>query len=204
VTEDSNIAAQVATLFADAKDRLEGTAFATGSGSTQPYGIITELGLVTNSRTAANTNGVFGAVDVYNLVNNLPARHQENCSWVGHWFTANLIRQFAGANSANFWTDMNPGIPPLLLGRPFYTSSAVLNAAGAVGLSSATASNDDILVLGDFQKYLIVDRVGLEVVYNPIVIGSSALRPTGQVSWTAFWRVGARVTDAAAFQMLRV
>jgi HK97 family phage major capsid protein len=95
--------------------------------------------------------------------------------------------------------DLGPGIPSQLLGRSTYQSSAM----PAAPLSSATASSDDVLILGDFSEYLIVDRVGMEVVYNPLVLGSNR-RPTGEVGWAAFWRVGADVTNADAFRLLRV
>jgi len=202
VTQDSNIANQIGMLFADAKDRLEATAFATGTGSTQPLGIVTKLQTVTASRVSANTNAAFGAVDVYGLVNSLPARYQDNCSWLAHWSVFNLVRQFAsGAGpSSAFWVDLGPGIPSQLLGRPTYISSSMQ----AAPLSTATASSDDILVLGDFsQGFLIVDRVGMEVVYNPLVLGANR-RPTGEVGWAAFWRVGSDVPNADAFRLLRV
>ncbi len=203
--DSSDLASNVAMMFRDAKDRLESTAFATGSGTTQPWGIVTRLAATTASRVAAQTNAQFGAVDVFALVNNLPARYQDNCSWVGHWFVYNLARQFGGANQPNFWVDLGPGIPSQMLGRSTYQSSAMTNASGGVTLSTATASNDNILILGDFsQGYQIVDRIGMEIVYNPLVIGASALRPTGQVSWTAFWRVGADAVNADAFRLLQV
>lgn len=204
VQDTENLASEIAMLFRDAKDRLESTAFAVGTGTTQPFGIVTALQLTTASRVAAQTNASFGAVDVFNLVNNLPARYQENCSWVAHWFVYNLARQFGGANQPNFWVDLGPGIPSQMLGRSTYQSAHILNAANGVGLSTATASNDDILILGDFSNYVIVDRVGMEVVFNPLVIKSSALRPSGEVSWTAFWRVGADSVNDDAFRMLRV
>ncbi len=204
VVADSNVAAQIGMLFADAKNRLEGTAFVSGTGSTQPEGIVTRLNATTNSRVAAQTNASFGAVDVFALVNNLPPRYQDKCSWLAHWFTYNLARQFGGANQPNFWVDLGPGIPSQMLGVSTYQSSAMLNSSGAVGLSSATSSNDNILILGDFSEgYLIVDRIGLETVYNPLVIGSNR-RPTGEVGWACYWRVGADTTNAKAFQMLVV
>lgn len=208
VVEDAqNIASDIAAMFADARDRLESAAFATGSGdaSNQPYGVVTRMQLTTASRVSAQTNAQFGAVDVFNLVNNLPARYQDNCVWVAHWFVYNLARQFGGANQPNFWVDLGPGIPSQMLGRSTYQSSVMLNAAGGVGLSTATASSDDILILGDFsQGFQIVDRVGMEVLYNPLVIKSSALRPSGEISWTAFWRVGADTVNTDAFRLLRV
>jgi HK97 family phage major capsid protein len=204
VVADSNVAAQIGTLFADAKNRLEGTAFVSGTGSTQPEGIVTRLSVTTTSKVSAQTNGSFGAVDVFALVNNLPARYQNDCEWLGHWFTYNLARQFGGANQPNFWVDLGPGIPSQMLGVSTYQSSAMLNAGGGVGLSSATASNDNILILGDFSEgYLIVDRIGLETVYNPLVLGSNR-RPTGEVGWACYWRVGADTVNSDAFRMLVV
>jgi HK97 family phage major capsid protein len=200
VTADSNIASQIAMLFSDAKDRLEATAFVTGSGSGQPTGILTKLRANTASTmVSAQTNASFGSIDVYALVNALPARHQDNCEWLAHWSIYNLVRNFgSGANSSAFWVDLGPGIPSQLLGQPVYKSSAM----PAAPLSAATASSDDILILGDFQNYLIVDRVGMEVVYNPLVVGANN-RPTGEVGWAAFWRVGADVTNVDGFRLLR-
>ena len=200
VTQDSNIASQVGMMFADAKDNLEATAHATGSGSSQPWGIVTRLAATTASRVAANTNAAFGLVDVYALVNALPARHQNNATWVAHWATFNSVRRFGegSVGAGAFWADLGPGIPPQLLGKSAYTSSVMHTT-----LSSATASTDNLLILGDFSKYCIVDRVGAEIVYNPLVVGSS-FRPTGQVGWAMFWRTGADVTDAGAFRLLQV
>ena len=50
-------------------------------------------------------------------------------------------------------------VPSTLLGYPVYESSAMM----AAPLSTATASNDDIVVLGDFSKYYIVDRIGAQI-----------------------------------------
>lgn len=203
VTQDSNIASQIGMLFADAKDRLEAAAFATGTGSTQPMGIVTKLQATTASRVAAQTNASFGPIDVYSLVNNLPARYQDDCSWLSHWSIYNLVRQFATSGSgisSAFWVDLGPGIPSQLLGQNTYVSSAMQ----AAPLSTATASNDDVLILGDFsQGFLIVDRIGMEIVYNPLVLGSSR-RPTGEVGWAGFWRVGSDVPNPDAFRLLRI
>jgi HK97 family phage major capsid protein len=199
VVADSNVAAQIGALFADAKDRLEGIAFAVGSGSTQPKGIITALSAVTNSRVASQTSGAYGAVDTFALANTLPARWQDNSSWVAHWSTFNRTRQFATGTGPQFafWADFGPGIPSTLLGRPAYQSSAMTDTTTGI----RTASNEEILVLGDFSQFLIVDRIGMEVVYNPLVVGSNR-RPTGEVGWAAFWRVGSDVTSVDAFRVL--
>ena len=198
--EDTDIAAELAMLFADARDRLEGTAFAVGTGSTQPTGIVTTLSVTTNSQVSSSTNAAFGALDVFALDNNLPQRWRANASWVGNKSIYNLIRQMAigtGALVGSFWVDFGGARPSTLIGYPAYESSAMKN-----GLSTSTASVDNILVVGDFRQYYIVDRIGMSVAYNPLVLGSSR-RPTGEVGWAAFWRVGATAVNADAFRMLQ-
>ncbi len=50
LVQDSNVADQLVTVFADAKMRLEEAAFAVGTGTTQPFGIVTRLQATTASR----------------------------------------------------------------------------------------------------------------------------------------------------------
>lgn len=205
VTQDSNIASQIATLIADAKDRHEAAAFATGSGSSQPFGIVTALGLTTASRVAGSS-GAAGAADlvaadIFALDNDLGDRYRDNASFVAHKKTWNAVRRLAnvtaGNNPASFWTDFGGGLPAQLIGYPVYQSSAMDSTI-------VSGSNDDVIVLGDFrQGYKIVDRIGLAIAYNPLVIGSSQ-RPTGQVGWFAYWRVGGDSINDDAFRMLRL
>lgn len=202
VVADSGVSGEISMLIADAKDRLEATAFATGSGSGQPKGIVTALQAVTASRVAGSSGAAgaadFVLADVYAVANALPPRHRPNSSWVAEFSTLNRVRRFGEGSTANaaFWADLGVATPSQLLGRPVYESSAMDSTI-------VSGSNDDILILGDFRKYQIVDRMGLELVYNPLVLGSNR-RPTGEVAWVAFWRVGGDCLDANAFRMLRV
>src|SRR5262249_48843811 len=56
--EDSTIAAQVGTLFADAKAQLESSAFTLGNGTTEPKGVITAVSAVGSSIITTGTNTV--------------------------------------------------------------------------------------------------------------------------------------------------
>lgn len=200
MTEDTSIATDLAMLFADARDRLEGTAFAVGTGSTQPNGVVTDVAATTASRVASTTNGAFGAVDVFALDNALPQRYRSNASWVGNKSVYNLARQFSigtGGMTGSFWVDFGGGHPSSLIGYPVYESSAMLSS-----LSTATASTDNVVVLGDFRQYYIIDRIGMSVAYNPLVIGSNR-RPTGEVGWFAYWRVGGKTINTDAFRILQ-
>jgi len=199
--EDTDLASDVAMLFGEARDRLEGTAFAVGSGSTQPWGVVTRLAAVTASRTAANTNGSIGTVDIFALDNNLPPRYRANANFTAAKGILNIVRQLATGPSQQqsaFWTDLGGGVPSRLIGYGAYEASGMINA-----LSAATASNDSAIVLGDFKSLFVVDRIGLSVAYNSLVVGANR-RPTGEVGWAAFWRVGADVVSNSAFQLLVV
>lgn len=199
--EDSNIESDIGMLVADAKDRLEATAFTNGNGTSAPHGLITVLSGVTASRVAATTNGSFGAVDVLALDTNLSPRWRNNASFLANKGIYNLARLFStgsGALSGSFWTDFGGGLPPKMIGYNAYQASDM-----TATLSAATASNDDILVLGDFRQYLIADRIGMSMVYEPLVKGSN-FRPTGQVGWYVTWRVGGDVLVNDAFRLLRV
>jgi HK97 family phage major capsid protein len=198
---DSNISSQLGTVLADARANLEATAFATGNGTTAPKGIVTALSAVTASRVASTTNAAFGSPDLFALVDQLPARWQDRASWLAHWSIYNRVRSFTSSASpaaGNFWTDLGNGTPPNLLGAPAHKASAMTST-----LSSATASTDYVLVLGDFSQYVIVDALGSTIVHNPVVLGSNR-RPIGAQSWTMFFRTGADVTVADAFRILQV
>lgn len=206
--EDSNIDQDIARLLVDARDNLESTAFAVGSGSGQPLGIVTALGLVTASRVSGTSlsggiqsTGDLVIGDIYAVDAALDARWSNNASWVAHKAIFNKIRRFGegatGTNSA-FWTDLGAGQPSTLIGYPTYRSSAMDS-------SVVSGSTDDVLILGDFRRgFVIADRIGMSVAFEPLVKGA-AFRPTGHVGWWAHWRVGsAEVTGGAAFRMLRL
>jgi len=197
---DGQLVSQLPRLIADAKDRLEAAAFATGTGSDQPEGVVTGVTAITASRVTPTTGGTFTSAsiaDVFKVANALTPRSASNASWAANKAILNTIRQQAMTqNSANsVFTDHALGTPSSLLGSPVYESSAMASAA-------TTGSN--VLLAGDFERgYVIYDRVGVEMRYVPVVVGANQ-RPTGQSGWFAFWRTGAKVVDPNAFRLLRL
>lgn len=193
---DSNIAAQLPRLFQDAKDTLEATAFATGAGSTTaPKGIVTAVTAVTASRVSPTTGGVFSAAtDVYAVQAAVPPRHRSRHSWVANFAILNRIRQFDTSGGSSFWANLGAGVPEQLLGRPVYEASA---------MASTVTTGSNILLAGDFSEFVIVDRVGMSIKYDDNVKGANQ-RPTGEVQWACFWRVGSDVASVNAFRVLKL
>jgi HK97 family phage major capsid protein len=190
VLEDSDFASELPMLLADAKDRLEEAAFATGTGTGQPKGIITAA---TSTVTSAGV-GAYAVADVYATQQAVPPRWRSRGSWVSNVAIINKTRQFDTAGGSSFWANLGAGQPERLLGAPIYESTTVVGT---------TTTGSKPLVYGDFSQYAIVDRIGMSVLYEPLVKGASQ-RPTGQAGWFAFWRVGADVLTANAFRVLTI
>lgn len=200
---DAAISGEIAGLLGEAKSRLEGTAFVTGTGTAQPRGLITALS--GTGPQLAGSSGAAGAADlvaadIFALVNALPARWRGNgATFLSSLAVINKVRQLNAGTAAyqsTFWADFGMGTPSALIGYPIYEVSDM-------DTTIVSGSNDDIILFGDISQYFIVDRIGMEIAYNPLVIGSSR-RPTGESGWVAFWRTGADVNTSSAFKLLRV
>lgn len=192
--EDSDFEMELPGLLADAKDRLEEAAFATGTGTGQPKGIITAA---TTVYTAADTTGhVIAIADVYGIQAALPARFRRNASWVASISAINRFRQLDTAGGSSYWTNLGQGQPERLLGGGIFESTTVAAYTGA-------AAGQLVAAYGDFKQYAIVDRIGMSVMYEPMIKDQATARPTGQGGWFAFWRVGADALVPGAFRVLK-
>lgn len=193
VLSDSNFEAQLPILLRDAKDRLEEAAFATGDGSDKPYGVVTGATTVASAGSTA-----YAVADVYAVQTALPARWRgpnARPNWVANLAVINATRQFDTAGGSSFWANLGMGQPERLLNAPIHESTTMA--------ATPTTANAKTLLLGDFSQYVIVDRVGMSVMYEPLVKGANR-RPTGEAGWFAMWRVGAKVTTANAFRVLQI
>lgn len=179
-------------LIADARDDLEATSFATGSGSGQPYGILTRLDANTNTEVVVTTDGALGAVDIYNVFQALPARYRSNAAWVMNLDVQNEIRNLSDSTRLGAQVvPMTAGYSFELLGRPVYEASAFPTFTG-------TTSAANILVVGDWSNYIVFDRLAsTRVELVPHIFGTNG-RPTGQRGVFAYFRTGADVASTGA------
>jgi predicted phage gp36 major capsid-like protein len=171
VLSDTDFGQQLPRLLADAKDRLEEAAFATGTGTAVPTGVV--VGGTTTQTTA--TTGAYVLADVYTMHAALPPRFRNspNCAWVANVAQINRTRALDTAGGASFWTNLGKDQPEQLMGKPIYESSSI---------DPVLTTTHKPMVFGDFSNYYIVDRVGVSIIYEPMVTGTgaSANVPTGQ------------------------
>lgn len=181
-------------LLADSADQLQNTAYTTGSGTGQPTGIITAL-TGTASEVNAAADDTFAKGDVYNLQNVLPARFQPNAQWCANLSIINTMSQMETTAGARLFPELSDG---RLLNRPINELSnmdGVLTTTGAV--------SNFVLLYGDFQNFVIADRIGSSVEFVQNVVGADG-RPTGQRGMMLWFRTGSDVVVDNAFRMLDV
>ena len=186
---------EMAALLASGLDELESSTFATGSGSGAPTGILTALDANTNVEVALTTDGSFSATDVRKVWSSLPDRAKANATWVMSADVANDISAFGSSYGADSTVDLT-GQVDTLKGRPVVISSHFPEFTGA------TAAQN-VLVVGDFRQFYIVDRVGLTVELIPHLLGATNGRPTGQRGWFAYKRVGSDSVVDTDFRLLQ-
>lgn len=189
---------EVARLLADAKDVEEAQSFVTGDGTgNNPEGIAT--GLAASSEVTATNAGQIdlggdgSTVGLLDLESELPVRFRGRARFLANKAIYQAIRGLGtGSDGADLWVRLSASQPPELLGYPAHEASAM----SGFGVSAR------ILILGDFQQFLIVDRLGMIVEVQPHVLGSTGRRWTGQRAINAMWRNSSLVLVDNAFRVL--
>jgi HK97 family phage major capsid protein len=193
----SSIVPELTSALADGKDILDATAFLTGTGTSQPGGVLNiggTGGLTTTQRIQTFTVATYALGDPYLLKAGLPARFINTATYVaapGIWDTT---YRFVGGNSTEPFQMLSRGAD--MLGRPKVELSTMV---------TTTTTGSKIMMLGDFRTgYLIADRLGMQVELIPHLVGATNRFPTGQRGLVAIWRTGGGVTAANALRYLEV
>jgi len=189
-----NLEGELLSDFAESFGITEGLAFVKGSGTAQPFGLMTATGIaqiVTGNATGFNSAGGASPADVIiGMFHKLPGVHAQNGAWLMNRNTLGLIRTWKDGMGRYLVADpISEGAATTLLGRPI-VEMIDMDDVGA---------NKYPIVFGDLQGYRIVDRVGLSVLRDPF-----SLATKGQVRFHARKRVGADVTHPDRFVKLKV
>jgi HK97 family phage major capsid protein len=188
---------QFTMLIGQAKDDEEATAFVTGAGTTvNPQGFVTG----TTATSAAATGLTVTAANLYALEAALPPRYRPNESFVANRGIFNILRAIDTAGGAALWLYMAQGLDTQAP-RPGNTGATLLGRGAweASQMQATVVNATKIMVVGDFNYFLIVDRIGMTVELIPHVFGATARYPIGQRGLYAYWRNTSRVLTSAAF-----
>jgi HK97 family phage major capsid protein len=182
----------ISRLLMDAKGVEEDTAFVIGNGvAPNPEGAVT--GLDAGSEVPLGAPGTITSDDLFALEEAVPVRFRSRGQFIGNKSTYNDVRSLGSASDGgDLWVRLASGQPSELLGYPAFEASA---------MDSAGAADNRILMFGDWQQFLIVDRIGMLLELNAHVTGASG-RWTGQRAVVAVWRNSSLVLVDNAFRVL--
>jgi HK97 family phage major capsid protein len=190
------IASEIGRMIADAKDVVEAEKFVTGAagGTVEPVGIYTVL-LATAPGTGHATGRCMN-VATFNL-NGLDDqegmlgarwRNSGRAAHIAALTTLQDYRQLGGAGQpSNSIYDQLSGT---LHGYPAFEASYMP--------TWDTGDETGYDIFGDFQQFVIVDRLGLYTQFWPYVVDSNGV-PLGQNGIYARWRNSSKVIVPEAF-----
>lgn len=190
--------AEITSMIQEAKDDLEATEYAFGDGEGNPQGVL--IGGTFSFKTAGTA--VIAVADIYKAEEELPPRYRPRAQWVANRSIYNRIRQFDTAGGANLWTEnLQKGLAnnvPTPGNTGYNLLGYQANECSTMG--TTVASGGTVAVIGDFSRYVIVDRIGMSVELVPHLFATGNNRPSGQRGFLALWRNSAEVIDPNAFR----
>ena len=179
-------------LIAGGKDDLDSTNFATGSGSDQPFGIVTALA---GAPLASSTSDAIVIADLYAIEDALGDRYLPRAVWAANRAIYNVVRQLDVEGGTDLWVRLGAATPAELIGYP------TAKASGMDATVTALATNL-VMILGDWSNYVIADRIGMTLELVPHLFATANNRPSGQRGLYGYARTGADSVNDAGFVLL--
>jgi HK97 family phage major capsid protein len=190
---------ELARLFADSKNVLESAQFLTGTGTNSPGGLLNiggTGGLTTAQRILTAGVATYAVGDPWLLKAGIPARFLNTATFAAApaiWDkTYRFVAQGSTTEPRQF-SDGDRGGD--FLGRPKIEWSSMV---------STTTTGSRIMVAGQFDQFVIVDRIGATIEMVPLLMGAANRFPTGQRGAYFYARVGSGTLNPGAFVYLEV
>lgn len=181
-----NMADIVASLLGERLGRITGAQFTTGTGSSQPNGIVTGSG----SGVTAASSTAFTADELISLVHSVdPAYRMGNCGFMLHDTILMYIRKFKDSDGQYLWQPgLSAGSPDRLLGFPITINQH---------MDSALTTGKKLVLFGDFSHFMIRDVA--EIRFRRL---DERYADTDQVGFFAFYRGDSDMIQSAAVKRL--
>ena len=166
----------------------EETAFLTGNGTGKPTGILNatgggQVGVTTAGATALTAD------EIIDLFYSLKGPYRDNAIWILNDSTVKAIRKLKKGDGEYLWQPaIKDGQVNTILGRPYYTSSAMPEIAASA----------KTIIFGDLSYYWIGDRQGISYKrLNELYAGN------GQVGFLASKRLDGKTVLPEAIKILQ-
>jgi len=165
-----NLEARLGELLGERIGRSQSAYFTTGTGTSQPKGIVTAAA---SGATAAAANAVAYA-DLVNLQASVDAAYDSECSWMAHQATIAQIKGLVDSQGRPLWTvGIAPGTPDTILGKPFTINNDMSK--------TSSGTTQKFLLYGALGKYMIRDVA--EIVIQRLNERYAEYNQVGFVAW---------------------
>lgn len=193
----AGLTSDILMLFADARDRLEGSGHMTGLGSSnQPKGLFTAINASASLQVVSTTAAVLGEVDIHALYRALPVRWRNRASFVANPLYTLAVKRLGTAISSSFSGDLTMPVTDRILGRPAVESDDAPT-------TQTTTVLDQEIAFAPLDEYVIVDKPGsASIEYIPHLFATANNLPDGRRGWFMYWRTGGDMPNLAAGRIL--
>jgi HK97 family phage major capsid protein len=189
---------EMAMLLSQGFVNLLAVGTCTGPGTTAPTGIFTSMTNCTTNpaHVVVATTGALGAIDVRTAWAALPERYRPQATWVMSPGVMSKVRAFGnGLALSDFTVNLLADGTENLTGRPVVVTDYAPSFTGTNGA-------ENYAIVGDFSRFLVVQRAGMQIELVPTLFDPSTGRPTGERGWHAIARHGHDVVDANGFRLM--
>jgi HK97 family phage major capsid protein len=170
----------IANALGERLGRAQNAHWTTGTGSSQPYGVI--VGAATGKTGAAGQTTTVIYNDLVDLVYSVDVAYRPNAKWMMRDATLGIIRKLQDSQNRPLWEpSVQAGQPDMILGYPVVINNDV----------AAAAASAKSIAFGDFSKYIIRDVSGVQLVRM-----TERYADALQTGFYAFQRTGGRLVAA--------
>ena len=188
-----DILALINNRIRDRIGRIQNQLFTTGTGTGQPFGLVTGAGVGKTGTTGQTLTVTYD--DLVDVVDSLdPAYMTGELKWMFGQTMRRTVRKIKDTTGRPIWTPsydagMSARTPDLLLGHPVEINNDM----------PAPAANAKSMVFGDMSRYMVRDAMEVTL----FRFEDSAFLKKGQIGFLAWCRAGGNLLDTNAVKAYR-
>jgi HK97 family phage major capsid protein len=173
-----DLASLLGRLLGERIARNSSALYTTGTGSSQPNGVVTASAAgVTAAGVAAITSDEL--IDLYHSVGRA---YRRNGTWMMADSTAKYVRKLKDGDNQYLWQPgLSMGLPDTLFGAPVITNDDM----------AALATGNKTVLFGDFSRYYIRDVGAVRLIRL-----NERFADNDQIAWVAILRTDGELADA--------
>ena len=182
-----DVVALVTNRLGQRLGRITNTHFTTGTGSSQPFGVIARASTGKTGTTGQTLTVIYD--DLYDLKHSVNRAYRANGKWMMNDLSVAIVSKLKETTGRPIWEpSVTAGTPDRLLGYEVVTNDDV----------AVMAANAKSIAFGDFSRFVIRDVSGSMILRR---FDDSAFALNGQVGFCGWMRTGSNLLDTGAVKL---